>query len=131
MPNPTKELLPVEEVDREAAADGALARLVGSGPYPSCPPQVWMVAAVKPIRMGALDDHPDVQAFARHRLAARLEGKREAYEDAAKVAESPGFIEARDTEWDAGVNYAKRFIADAIRAALEAMLPTSSEGTDT
>lgn len=37
-------------------------------------------------------------------------------EAAARVAESPGFIEARDTDWDAGVNYAKRYIAAAIRA---------------
>lgn len=36
-------------------------------------------------------------------------------EDAAKVAENPGFIEARDTEWDEGVNYAKSYIAAAIR----------------
>ena len=36
-------------------------------------------------------------------------------ERCAKIAENPGFIEARDTEWDEGVNYAKRFIAAAIR----------------
>lgn len=35
--------------------------------------------------------------------------------DAVKVAENPGFIEARDTEWDEGVNYAKRYISNAIR----------------
>lgn len=37
-------------------------------------------------------------------------------EEAARVAENPGFIQARDTEWDMGVNYAKPFIANAIRA---------------
>lgn len=35
----------------------------------------------------------------------------------AALAENPGFIEARDTEWDEGVNYAKKFIASAIRAS--------------
>jgi len=38
-------------------------------------------------------------------------------ERCAKIAENPGFIQAQDTEWDAGVNYAKRFIANAIRNA--------------
>jgi len=33
----------------------------------------------------------------------------------ARVAESGGFIQATDTEWDEGVNYARRFIAAAIR----------------
>lgn len=37
-------------------------------------------------------------------------------ERCAAVAENPGFIEARDSEWDQGVNYAKRYIAAAIRA---------------
>ena len=37
-----------------------------------------------------------------------------ALEYAAKIAENPGFIEARDTEWDEGVNYAKRYISTAI-----------------
>lgn len=45
-------------------------------------------------------------------------------EQAAKVAESPGFIECRDTEWDAGVNDAKRSIAQAIRS----LLPVEEEG---
>jgi len=36
-------------------------------------------------------------------------------ERCAKIAENPGFIQAQDTEWDEGVNYAKRFIANAIR----------------
>lgn len=35
----------------------------------------------------------------------------------AALAENPGFIQARDTEWDEGVNYAKRIIAEAIRTA--------------
>jgi hypothetical protein len=46
------------------------------------------------------------------RLRALVEG-------CAAIAENPGFIQAKDTEWDEGVNYAKRFIAKAIRAALE------------
>ena len=33
----------------------------------------------------------------------------------AEIARNPGFIEARDTDWDVGVNFAKRFISDAIR----------------
>lgn len=33
----------------------------------------------------------------------------------ARLAENPGFIRAQDTEWDEGVNYAKRFIANVIR----------------
>lgn len=37
-------------------------------------------------------------------------------ERCAQIAENPGFIEARDTEWDEGVNFAKQFIAAAIRA---------------
>jgi hypothetical protein len=37
----------------------------------------------------------------------------------SKVAENPGFIEARDTDWDQGVNYAKRFIASAIRQQVD------------
>jgi hypothetical protein len=41
---------------------------------------------------------------------------REMRERCAKVAENPGFIEAQDTDWDLGVNYAKSFIAKAIRA---------------
>src|SRR5882672_4090104 len=36
-------------------------------------------------------------------------------ERCAKIAENPGFIQARDSEWDDGVNFAKAFIADAIR----------------
>lgn len=36
-------------------------------------------------------------------------------ERCAEVAECPGFVQARDTEWDTGFNYAKRIIAAAIR----------------
>lgn len=39
-------------------------------------------------------------------------------ERCAKIAENPGFIQAQDTDWDLGVNYAKKFIAAAIRASL-------------
>jgi hypothetical protein len=66
-------LIPVEQVDREAAADEELRRLVQAGPYPAHPPQVWMVEAVKPMRMGAHDDSPQVQSYAAHRLQARRE----------------------------------------------------------
>lgn len=38
-----------------------------------------------------------------------------AYERAAAIALNPGFIEATDTDWDGGVNFAKRFIHKAIR----------------
>lgn len=48
--------------------------------------------------------------------ATRAEQERdEAYERAANAAENPGFIEAQDTDWDLGVNFAKSFIAAAIR----------------
>lgn len=43
----------------------------------------------------------------------------QALEDAAKVALDPGFIQARDSEWDTGFNDAKRVIAHAIRALKE------------
>ena len=46
--------------------------------------------------------------------------RREALEEAAKVAFNPVFIQARDTEWDEGVNYAKRFISNAIRNLIPA-----------
>ena len=36
-------------------------------------------------------------------------------ERCALIVENPGFIQARDTEWDAGVNFAKMFIATAVR----------------
>lgn len=39
----------------------------------------------------------------------------ETLEEAAKCAEQPGFVQARDSEWDDGFNYAKDFIARAIR----------------
>lgn len=37
-------------------------------------------------------------------------------EACARTAANPGFIRAQDTEWDDGVEYAKLFIATAIRA---------------
>src|SRR3954447_22878961 len=40
-------------------------------------------------------------------------------ERCAKVAENPGFIQATDTDWDEGVNHAKKFIAAAIRGTEE------------
>lgn len=43
----------------------------------------------------------------------------EKLEEAARVAENPGFIEATDTDWDLGVNFAKPFIAKAIRTLKE------------
>lgn len=51
--------------------------------------------------------------------SALAQARKDALLDAAKKAENPGFIEARDTEWDEGVNYAKRFVAAAIRALAE------------
>ena len=48
--------------------------------------------------------------------AAITQAENEKLEEAARVAENPGFIQARDTEWDMGVNYAKPFIANAIRS---------------
>lgn len=50
-------------------------------------------------------------------------------EEAAKIAENPGFIQAQDTEWDEGVNYVKAFIAAALRRMGDE--PTTSvKGTD-
>jgi hypothetical protein len=40
-------------------------------------------------------------------------------ERCVKIAENPGFIQAQDTEWDMGVEYAKAFIARAIRSGRE------------
>lgn len=40
-------------------------------------------------------------------------------ERCAGVASNPGFVQARDTEWDAGFNDAKRRIAAAIRQGRE------------
>lgn len=42
--------------------------------------------------------------------------KAETIEECARVAENPGFIGAQDTDWDLGVNFAKTFIASAIRS---------------
>jgi len=49
-------------------------------------------------------------------LAALPGASVEVIEQCAKVAENPGFVDARDTEWDLGFNYAKKYIAGAIRA---------------
>lgn len=38
----------------------------------------------------------------------------EAVMGCVEVAGNPGFIECRDTDWDEGVNYAKRFIKQAL-----------------
>lgn len=62
----------------------------------------WTDADVIPLALTAI------------RNAIRAENER-----CAGVADNPGFIEARDTEWDVGVNYAKRYIATAIRRTLE------------
>lgn len=50
----------------------------------------------------------EVDALARAAIAVVIER-------CAEVAECPGFVQARDTEWDTGFNYAKRIIAAAIR----------------
>jgi len=55
-----------------------------------------------------------------HVLASQAEvfaaGFSSVIEAAAREAESGGFIEARDSEWDEGVNYARSFIAARIRS---------------
>lgn len=48
----------------------------------------------------------------RYMVAQAIAAERER---CAQIAENPGFIQARDTEWDIGVNYAKQYIAMAIR----------------
>lgn len=55
----------VTQADREDAAAGILARLIQihGGEQP------WMDASTQSMRLGEQDDHPEVQAFARHRLA--------------------------------------------------------------
>lgn len=50
-----------------------------------------------------------------------------ALKEAAAIAENPGFIEAQDTDWDLGVNYAKGFISEAI-LRLRTSAVTSKEG---
>lgn len=91
-----------EKVDQDVRE--AAAPLFGGGE------QNW-----ESVVRGKADNHPIVQAFARMKEAGRQQGLREA----AEVARNPGFIEARDTEWDAGVNDAKRIIAAAITALME------------
>lgn len=62
--------------DREMAASNILRRLI----YQHGGEQSWMDASTQSIRMGEQDDHWEVQAFARHRIAfaAPPSGEREA-----------------------------------------------------
>lgn len=62
----TPPLAAVEQMDRDAAADSVLRRLIAhhSGQLP------WMDASTASMRMGEQDSHPEVQAFARHRIEA-------------------------------------------------------------
>lgn len=46
---------------------------------------------------------------------AHASGRKEGLEEAAKLSERV-WLDAHDTEWDRGVNSAKRVIASAIRA---------------
>ena len=91
------DLIAVTQADREAAC-AYLSNIAG----------LFGNDAVTKIR----DDHPAV-VFA---ATVRQQAEDAMREHCAEVALSPGFIEARDTEWDTGVNYAKRYIATAIRA---------------
>lgn len=43
-------------------------------------------------------------------------------EELVKIASAPGFIQARDTEWDEGVNFTKRFVAEALRYRLSEIM---------
>lgn len=58
---------PIEQTDRDAAADNLLRRIIldHGGEMP------WMHRNVLHIRQGRGDDHPEVQAFAAHRIAER------------------------------------------------------------
>lgn len=58
--------------------------------------------------------------------SVRIQARNAALEEAARVADNPGFIEARDTEWDIGVNDAKRMIATAVRT----LTTTTTKGDD-
>lgn len=56
------------------------------------------------------------------KLAAALSRARaEAMEEAAQIANNPGFIQGRDTEWDEGVNYAKQFTANLLHLRARAL----------
>jgi len=56
------------------------------------------------------ENHKDRMADQRDAIRAKT------FEECAAIALNPGFVEAQDTEWDEGVNYAKAFIAKRIRA---------------
>lgn len=59
----------------------------------------------------------DAQMYQRQAAESSLSRiKAETIEECARVAENPGFIGAQDTDWDLGVNFAKTFIASAIRS---------------
>lgn len=70
------------------------------------------------IREGAaeLERYCNAKAAAR-RIVEKIDADEdvESRERYAKIAENPGFIECRDTDWDDGVNFAKKFIAAKIR----------------
>lgn len=63
----------VTQADRDAAANGVLRRLA----YQCGGMQSWMEPAVASMRRGEQDDHPDIQDFARHRLAALADAQGE------------------------------------------------------
>jgi len=64
----------VTQADRNAAANGVLRRLA----YQCGGMQSWMEPAVASMRRGEQDDHPDIQDFARHRIAALADAQEEA-----------------------------------------------------
>ncbi len=99
----------VTQEDRDAAA-GSIAK----SPYDVVKAEAEM------IRLGYLDRHPLLQAFARHRLLGHEAGRRDMREAAGKVAEDEaGDIErhhpsSRDS-WQQGRAAMAKSIAAAIR----------------
>ncbi len=96
-PNPDA-LVAVNQADREAAADLAMLTLVAAQGQ-----QPWMAAACDRLRRGEVDNSDEVQAFARHRLAALADqrderGGVEARTDAEVREEAIAIVqaEARD-----------------------------------
>lgn len=87
MTNPTTDrLAEVLQCDREAAAANILTRLK----YEHGGEQPWMDASTVSMRMGEQDHHWEVQAFARHRLAAIQSQQAEigaAYEEIGRLKE--------------------------------------------
>lgn len=77
-----------------------------------CQDNVWV---------GTCEDGVPATEYIRADVAARqvAEAIAAERERCAKIAENPGFIQAQDTEWDMGVEYAKPFIARAIRSGRE------------